>query len=91
MRVYNNGTVTGLAAQAAGDFRAGGWNVADVGNFNKRIIPTTTVYYRPGTPEEAAALELAKAFNMRAEPRFPEIAGDPPGLIVMITNDYGGK
>jgi hypothetical protein len=91
VRVYNNGTVRGLATQAAGDFRAGGWNVTEVDNYKEGIIPTTTVYFRPGTEEEAAARELAKAFGMRAEPRFPGIAGAPPGLIVIITNDYGGK
>lgn len=91
MRVYNNGTVTGLAAQAAGDFRAGGWQVVEVGNYSAGIIPTTTVYFRPGTEEEAAARELGTRFGMRVEPRFPGIADAAPGLIVLITNDYGGK
>jgi hypothetical protein len=91
VRVYNNGTVTGLAAQAARDFRADGWTVTEVDNYPEGIIPTTTVYFRPGTDEEAAARELATKFGMRAEPRFPGIADAPPGLIIMITNDYGGK
>jgi hypothetical protein len=91
LRVLNNGTITGLAAQAAGDFRADGWTVVEVGNYSQGIIPTTTAYFRPGTEEEAAARTLAGKFNMRAEARFPGIAGASPGVIVMITNDYGGK
>jgi hypothetical protein len=91
LRVLNNGTITGLAAQAAGDFRADGWTVAEVGNYSQGIIPTTTAYFRPGTEEEAAARTLAAKFDMRAEARFPGIAGASPGVIVMITNDYGGK
>jgi LytR cell envelope-related transcriptional attenuator len=91
VRVFNNGTITGLAAQAARDFRADGWNVVEVGNYSQGIIPTTTAYFRPGTNEEAAARALAAKFNMRAEPRFAGIANASPGVIVLITNDYGGK
>jgi hypothetical protein len=91
VRVLNNGTVTGLAAQAARDFRNDGWKVVEVGNYSQGIIPTTTAYFRPGTLEEAAARALADKFNMRAEARFPGIAGASSGVIVMITNDYGGK
>lgn len=91
VRVFNNGTVSGLAAQAARDFRNDGWNVVEVGNYSQGIIPTTTAYFRQGTDEEAAARALAEKFNMRAEQRFPGIANSSPGVIVMITNDYGGK
>jgi hypothetical protein len=91
VRVYNNGTVAGLAAQAAADFRGDGWNVVAVGNYSQGIIPTSTVYFRPGTEEEAAAQELGRKFNLRVEPRFPGIVDTTSGLIVIITNDYGGK
>jgi hypothetical protein len=91
VRVLNNGTVTGLAAQAARDFRNDGWNVVEVGNYSQGIIPTSTAYFRQGTDEEAAARALAGRFNLRAEARFPGIANSSPGVIVMITNDYGGK
>ena len=91
IRVFNNGTISGLAAQAARDFRGDGWNVVEVGNYSQGIIRTSTAYFRPGTGEEPAARELAAKFNMRAEARFPGIAGASPGVIVMVTNDYGGK
>lgn len=91
VRIYNNSTIKGLAAQAAKDIRGGGWNVVEVGNYSQGIIATATVYYRPGTPEEAAARELAQTYGLRVEPRFAGIQAASPGVIVIVTNDYTGK
>jgi hypothetical protein len=88
VRVYNNSTITGLAARAADDFRANGWQVSQVANYPSGIIATSTVYYRPGTAEQSAASSLASAFGLRAEPRFTGIDDAAPGLIVIVTNDY---
>lgn len=90
VRVYNNSTVKGLAARAADDFRAAGWNVPEVGNYPGGVLATTTVYFRPGTPEEAAAHELAASIQARVEPRFAGIQDASPGVIVIVTNDYKG-
>lgn len=90
VRVYNNSTVSGLATRAADDMREAGWPVTEVGNYPSGVIPTTTVYYRPGTPEQSAAELLADEFGMRVEPRFAGIRGLPPGLIVIVTGDYQG-
>ncbi|GGM43793.1 hypothetical protein GCM10012275_13510 [Longimycelium tulufanense] len=91
LRVYNNSTIKHLAARAADDFRAAGWEVVEVGNYSSGIIPTTTVYYRPGTDEKAAAEALGRQFGMRVEPRFDGISDASPGLVVIVTNDYGGR
>jgi hypothetical protein len=88
VRVYNNSTVTGLAARAANDFRADGWQVGQVANYASGNIPTSTVYYRPGTTEQSAASTIASEFGLRAEPRFSGIDDATPGLIVIVTNDY---
>ena len=88
VRVYNNSTVTGLAARAANDFRADGWQVGQVSNYSQGIIPTSTVYYRPGTAEQTAATRIASEFGLRTEPRFSGIDDATPGLIVIVTNDY---
>lgn len=88
LRVYNNSTIHGLAARAADDFRASGWNVAEVSNYSSGIIPVTTAYFRPGTDEEAAARALAIEFGLRAEPRFKGIQNSAPGVIVIVTNNY---
>ncbi|SDX06749.1 LytR cell envelope-related transcriptional attenuator [Amycolatopsis xylanica] len=88
VRVYNNSTIHGLAARAAEDFKASGWNVAEVSNYSSGIIPATTAYYRPGTDEEQAAKALAAEFGMRAEARFEGIQQSSPGVIVIVTNNY---
>jgi hypothetical protein len=88
VRVYNNSTVTGLAARAASDFRADGWQVGQVANYASGNIPTSTVYYRPGTAEQSAASTIASEFGLRTEPRFSGIDDATPGLIVIVTNDY---
>ena len=89
LRVYNNSTIGGLATRAADDFRKAGWPIDEIGNYPQGIIPTTTVYYRPGTDEEAPAKALAEQFGMRANPRFDGIQQASPGIIVIVTNDYG--
>jgi LytR cell envelope-related transcriptional attenuator len=89
VRVLNNSTVDGLANQAANDLREAGWPVAEVGNYPSGVIPTTTVYFRPGTAEESAAELLADEFGMRTEPRFAGLDYGP-GLIVIVTGDYQG-
>jgi hypothetical protein len=96
VRVYNNSKIKGLAARAAADLRAVGWQVTEVANYPYGTIPTTTVYYRPGTEEEAAAKSIGAEFGMKAEPRFEGIKDAPGGVIVIVTNDYqdaggGGK
>lgn len=90
VRVYNNSTVKGLAGRAADDLRAQGWQVASVGNYAKGVIPATTVYYRPGTDEEAAARTIGSVFGMRVEPRFAGIEDSGAGVIVIVTRDYQG-
>ncbi len=90
VRVYNNSTVTGLATKASDDVRANGWTVAETGNYAQGTIPTTTVYFRPGTDEEASARELAAVLRARVEPRFNGIESSAPGIILIVTNDYQG-
>ncbi|MEU4739739.1 LytR C-terminal domain-containing protein [Actinosynnema sp. NPDC023658] len=90
VRVYNNSTIQGLAARATDDVQRAGWQVAEKGNYSSGNIPTTTVYFRPGTDEEPSARELARILNARLEPRFDGIRAAQPGIIVIVTNDYKG-
>jgi hypothetical protein len=89
VRVLNNSTIKGLAKRAADDLKADGWNVTGTGNYSGGIIPTTTVYFRPGTEEEATARAIAAEFGIRVEARFDGIKDASPGVIVIVTNDYG--
>lgn len=91
VRVYNNSTISNLATRAARDLRARGWGVSEVGNYADGVISTTTVFYRPGTEEEAAAQEIGAKFGMRVEPRFEGIKDASPGVIVIVTKDYEGR
>ena len=88
VRVYNNSLIKNLAEQAADDFRGSGWRVDEVGNYSTGNIPTSTVYFRPGTAEQAAAQSLASSFGLRAAPRFDGLDNATPGLIVIVTKDY---
>ncbi|ANY10051.1 hypothetical protein AFB00_13615 [Pseudonocardia sp. HH130630-07] len=88
VRIYNNSTIRGLAEKAAGQFRTNGWDVAEVQNYSTGVIPTSTVYYREGSGERAAADEIAKKFGMRVEPRFDGIQDATPGVIVIVTRDF---
>jgi LytR cell envelope-related transcriptional attenuator/ATPase family associated with various cellular activities (AAA)/TIR domain len=94
IRVYNGSKIDGLAAQAADDFRRFGYHVDEIGDYPNGPngpVPTSTVYFRPGTDEQAAGLGLAERFRLRVEPRFAGIENYAPGLIVIVTNDYGSK
>lgn len=88
LRVYNNSLIQGLAARAAADFRSAGWTVAEIGGYPGATIPTSTVYFRPGTDEQTAAQEIGRAFGLRVEPRFAGIQSASPGVIVIVTREY---
>lgn len=87
VRVYNNSNVKGLAQRAGDDLRKQGWNVTKVDNFDGQVS-TSTVFYRPGTPEEAAARAIARQFGMHAEKRFKGIEKASDGVIVIVTQDF---
>ncbi|MEJ2855002.1 MULTISPECIES: LytR C-terminal domain-containing protein [unclassified Saccharothrix] len=90
VRVYNNSDIPNLAARASDDVRKVGWDVVETGNYSQGVIPTTTVYFRPGTDEEASAQQLAQALRAEVKPRFDGIEGAQPGIIVIVTRDYEG-
>ena len=77
VRVYNNSTITGLATRAASEFRADGWQVGQVANYSAGVIPTSTVYYRPGTAEHRRPQQTGA---LRSTP--PDGGSRPPGVTV---------
>ncbi|MDQ6650410.1 MAG: LytR C-terminal domain-containing protein [Actinomycetota bacterium] len=85
LTVLNNSRRPGLAERAAAQFAAGGWTIADIGNFTGRIA-VTTVYYEPD--EQDAARTLAAQFPAikRVLPRFAGLPGS--GLTVVVTREY---
>jgi hypothetical protein len=89
--VYNNSMIAGLAQRAADELHLLGWNVTEVGNYPHGVIPESTVYFRPGTDEEGAARSLAAQFEGRTLPRFEGIQHASPGLIVIVTRNWGAN
>ncbi|MDQ4006584.1 MAG: LytR C-terminal domain-containing protein [Actinomycetota bacterium] len=61
IEVYNNSSVSGLAASTAADLQDGGWQVVGVDNWYG-AIPASTVYYPAGM--EAEADELAQTLGL---------------------------
>lgn len=88
VQVLNNTTTRGLADRAAQQLRGDGWNVAKVGNYPGGIVSSTTVYFRPGTEEQAAATRLAGTLGASAQPRTSAFAAFGDGLIVVLAPDY---
>ncbi|MGW6377606.1 LytR C-terminal domain-containing protein [Rhodococcus sp. NPDC055112] len=86
VRVLNNSTVSGLAAQTARTIESDGWTVGETGNYSDGSVSSTTVYYSASSPaEKAAAMEIAETLGVSAEPRFPGITSASPGVIVIVT------
>ena len=73
VRVYNNSTISGLAAHAADDFRGAGWPVEAVDKYpsSEGIIPTSTVYFRPGTGEQGSAERIGSELGCGPHPASP--------------------
>ncbi|CAB0710302.1 hypothetical protein FRC0429_02036 [Corynebacterium diphtheriae] len=53
VRVLNNSTVQGLAAQVADTLRGLGIDVVEVGNLPDAVVPETTVFYPAGHQAQA--------------------------------------
>ncbi|MGQ4493255.1 LytR C-terminal domain-containing protein [Corynebacterium diphtheriae] len=53
VRVLNNSTVQGLAAQVADTLRSRGIDVVEVGNLPDAVVPQTTVFYPAGHQAQA--------------------------------------
>ncbi|AQA02062.1 hypothetical protein BVC93_06025 [Mycobacterium sp. MS1601] len=82
VRVFNISEVPGAAEDIATRVRDDNWNVTEVGNLVLPNVPVTTVYFGEG--EQEAAEELGRLLEAPVEPRIPEVAEQPPGLIVVV-------
>ncbi|GAA1686352.1 hypothetical protein MMUR_57940 [Mycolicibacterium murale] len=83
VRVFNISEVPGAAENVANRVREDNWNVTEVGNLVLPDVPVTTVYFGEG--EQEAAEELGRLLEAPVAPRIPEVAEQPPGLIVVVT------
>ena len=85
--VFNQTTITGLAAETAAFFESAGWNVVGVDNWIGRV-PSDTVYFYPG--DRAAAERLSEDFPEFARV-WPASAPMPSGALTVILADTARK
>lgn len=85
VRVYNISEVPGAAARVADQLREADWNVTETGNLELPHIVETTVYFGPAEGEQEAAAEVGELLQAPVVERIPEVAEQPPGVIVVVT------
>lgn len=85
VRVYNISDVQGAAEGTANRLREAGWDVTETGNLTLPDVAGTTVYFSDAPGEQEAADEVGKLLEVPVEPRLPELADQPPGVVVVVT------
>ena len=85
--VFNQTTISGLAAETASSLESAGWNVVGVDNWIGRV-PSDTVYFYPG--DRAAAERLSNDFPEIARV-WPASAPMPAGALTVILADTARK
>jgi hypothetical protein len=85
VRVFNISEVPGAAESTATRLRDAQWNVTETGNLVLEGVTATTVYFGEAPGEREAADEVGKLLEAPVEPRTPELAEQPPGVIVAVT------
>jgi hypothetical protein len=85
VRVFNTSEVAGAAENTANQLRDAGWNVTETGNLTIEGLTATTVYYSDAPGERESADEVGQLLQAPVEPRAPELAEQPPGVVVAVT------
>jgi LytR cell envelope-related transcriptional attenuator len=85
VRVYNISSIEGAAEGTANRLREAGWNVTETGNLSLPEVAATTVFFGEAPGERAAADEVGKLLDAPVQPRVPELAEQPPGVVVAVT------
>ncbi len=85
VRVYNISTVEGAAEGVANRLRDAEWNVTETTNLDLPDVTATTVYFSDAPGEREAAEEIGRLLEAPVEPRLPELAEQPPGVVVVVT------
>jgi hypothetical protein len=85
VRVYNISETAGAAENTANQLRDAGWNVTETGNLTLEGVTATTVYFSDAPGEKESADEVGQLLAAPVEPRSPELADQPPGVIVAVT------
>jgi len=85
VRVYNISSTEGAAENTANKLREAGWNVTETGNLTLPEVSATTVFFGEAPGEHEAADEVGKLLQAPVQARLPELAEQPPGVVVAVT------
>lgn len=85
VRVFNVGGEEGGAGRIGDRLKEAGWNVTETSNLTAAGVTATTVYYGTTEGEQQAAEAVGKVLDAPVAARIPEIAEQPPGVIVLVT------
>jgi hypothetical protein len=85
VRVFNTSEVAGAAESTANRLRDAQWNVTETGNLTLEGVTATTVYFGETPGEHEAADAVGKLLDAPVQARTPELASQPPGVIVAVT------
>ena len=86
VRVFNISEVAGAANGAAERLRQAEWDVVEVGNLPAPPeVAATTVYFGEAEGEQQSAEDVGKLLEAPVLPRIPEVAEQPPGVVVLVT------
>jgi hypothetical protein len=85
VRVFNISEVAGAAESTANRLRDAQWNVTETGNLTLEGVTATTVYFGETPGEHEAADAVGKLLDAPVQARTPDLAEQPPGVIVAVT------
>lgn len=85
VHVFNISTTEGAGATTADRLREAGWTVPEPGNLEVPEVTVTTVYFGEAPGEREAADEVGRLLEAPVAPRVPQIADQPPGVVVLVT------
>jgi hypothetical protein len=85
VRVYNISSTEGAAESTANRLRDAGWNVTETGNLSLPEVAGTTVFFSDAPGEHEAADAVGKLLDAPVQARVPELAEQPPGVVVAVT------
>ncbi len=85
VRVYSVVGDDAAAARTADRLREAGWNVTESTTITAADVSATTVYFGTTDGEQVAAEAVGKVLEAPVQARIPDIAEQPPGVIVLVT------
>ncbi len=82
--VFNISNSKGVAGRTADQIKQAGYNVTKVDNLSLPDVSATTVYFGSAAGERETADALGQLLKAPVAPRTPNIADQPPGVIVVV-------